>query len=116
MEKRLSDRLDIYFWWFVWLLPLIGSIICFFMGTATTYADFAAFIAEFRFDFIAGILADLENVVSFTFPAILKEYASYVVSVEIIHVFVDVMVFVPRFCHHLVQPNMYDWGMGGNKK
>lgn len=116
MEKRLSDRLDIYFWWFIWLLPLIGCVITYFMGTSSTYADFAAFIFEFRFEFIADILSDLENVVTFTFPDVLKAYASYVVSVEIMHVFVDVMVFIPRFCHHLVQPSMYDWGMGGKRK
>lgn len=109
MEKRLSDRLDIYFWWFIWLLPLIGAVIVFFMGDVNSFADFAEFISHFDFDFIYDVLTDLESLTSLEYPAILKSYASYVVSVEIMHVFVDVMVFVPRFCHHLVQPNMYDW-------
>ena len=116
MEKRLSDRLDLYFWWFIWLLPLIGAVICFFMGEAETYSDFVGFIAEFKFEFVADLLDDLESIITFSFPSVLKAYASYVVSVEIIHVFVDVMVFVPRFCHHFAQPNAYDFTMGGRKR
>lgn len=107
MEKRLSDRLDIFFWWFIWLLPLIGAVICLFLGDGNTYADFAGFIAEFDFPFIYGILTDLQGIVGFTFPAVLLSYASYVISVEIVHVFVDFVVFVPRFCHRLAQPDFY---------
>lgn len=107
MEKRLSDRLDIYFWWFIWLLPLIGALICFFMGSSNTYADFAGFIDSFSFTYIYDILTELEVYISMSFPAVLKSYASYVVSVEIIHLFVDVMVFIPRFAHRFGDPDFY---------
>ena len=107
MEKKLNNKLDAIFWWLIWLLPLIGAFVCLWCGNDNSIADFTTFIQGFSFTFILDIISSMESMLSFSLPAILTAYASYIVSVEIVHVFVDVMVFIPRFAHKLVDLDTY---------
>ena len=89
------------------MLPLIGGIICFFGGDDNTLSEFVTFVQGFSFTFILDMIHSMESAVNFSFPSVLTAYASFIVSVEIIHVFVDVMVFIPRFAHKVVDLDTY---------
>lgn len=107
MCKKFDKKLDALFWWFIWLLPLLGALICLFMGNDNTFSDFSTFISSFSFDFIKGIIVDIQEVMQFQFPDILLSYLSYIVGVEVLHVMTDVLIFIPRFAHSLVDFDRY---------
>ena len=116
--RCLRDKLDLVFWWLIWLLPLLAAFVCFFGGEGETGAQFVSFMDSFTFSFISDMWLDIEALISITFPAVLRAYASYIVSVEIVHVFVDVMIFIPRICHNIVEVDNYSdlGGFGGKRK
>lgn len=105
--KRFSSKLDHIFWWLVWLLPILGGLIVLATNSAHDFSVFIAFMNNFQFAFIADILTGMFGVASLQIPDILLSLMSYVVSVELCHVLVDVLVFIPRFCHKLVQLDTY---------
>ena len=105
--KRFSDKLDHIFWWLIWLLPIIGGFIVLATNGAHDFSVFMSFLNNFTFDFIADILVDMFGVASLQLPDVLLALMSYIVSVELCHVLVDVLVFIPRFCHKLVQLDSY---------
>lgn len=106
-SERIGVKLDAIFWWLIWLLPLIGVIVALAFGGDNTFSEFSTFIEGFSFPFVRNVISDVETTVSITFPAVLTAYASYLVSVEIVHVLVDVLVFIPRFAHKLVDVDTY---------
>lgn len=101
------EKLDLFFWWLMWVLPFIGAILAVATSGSHDYTAFLSFVQGFTFPFISDIWTDIEGVIQMTFPDVLRIYASYIVSVEIVHVFVDVMVFLPRLCHKMVNADDY---------
>lgn len=106
MEKRLSTKLDLIFWWLVWLLPLIGAV-CTIFGANVNGSVYGQFFSTFIFQFMNSLFGQVESVVGFTFPLYLKHYASYIVAVELVHVLVDIIIFVPRICHKICDPEFF---------
>ena len=95
--KRIEKKFDYLFWFLIDILPIIiYFILCF---RASNAIDFGTFITGFRFDFVADIFNEIftENL---TFPVVLVDYLSYFCSVGIIHIFVDFVLFIPRFAHN----------------
>lgn len=96
--KRFEKKLDHLFWFVVSVLPLL--IFLFTTWNNPTSANFADFIAEFRFDFVADIFTQIFTDV-LVFPAALIDFLSYFIAVCYIHIIVDVVVLIPRLFHKL---------------
>ena len=95
---RFYKKIDCVFWFIVAVLPILVFVVSFFRSPET--ANFVTFISAYRFDFVANIFNQIftDNLV---FPSVLVDFLSYFVSVDIIHVFIDFIVFIPRFAHKL---------------
>lgn len=115
-KKLFAHIMDTLFWWLMWVIPIVGGLIVLGCGSSHDYASFIAFLNNFSFTFVADILSGMFGIVSMQLPAFLLAFMSYVVSVELCHVLVDVLVFIPRFCHKLVQLETYvDIDKGGKR-
>lgn len=109
----LRDKLDLIFWWLIWVLPFVGAVLVVATSGTHDFSAFLSFMQGFAFPFITDIWLDIEATIGINFPEVLRVYASYLVSVEIVHVFVDVMIFIPRICHKIVEVDNYiDIGFG----
>lgn len=97
--KKFHQKLDLFFWFLVAILPLIIFIVSTWNNPEAL--SFSEIIIPYRFNFIADIFNQIftENL---SFPVTLVDYLSYFVSVEIIHVFIDFVVFLPRLAHNLI--------------
>ncbi len=102
MEK-LKYKIDHLLWAFVWLIPIIGYLIAFWR-TGTDVIIFTYINNNFSFTWIKNIL-DTVITTAFNTEFAITGYISYLVGVEIIHVMFDIIVFIPRFAH-----DMIDWG------
>lgn len=116
-KKLISHIADTLIWWIVWLLPIIGGIIVLATNGAHDYTVFADFMDNFTFTFVSDMITNVFNIASISIPVILRVILSWFVSVEICHVFVDVLVFIPRFAHKLVTIDTYvDVEKGGKRR
>lgn len=102
---KTKEKIDLYLWAFMWLLPVLAYFIQFYRsGTAV---NLLAFIDEnFTFDFIKNLL---NNIWQHAFDSNLKiaGYLSYLVVVEIAHCLFDVVVFIPRFAHEVIDKGVH---------
>lgn len=96
--SRFGKKIDYIFWFIISITPLIVYFVSSWNNPNTI--DFSSFIANYRFTFIANIFNSIFTD-TFIFPTALVDFISYFCSVEIIHVFVDFVVFIPRFAHNL---------------
>lgn len=95
--STFSYILDKLLWLLIAVIPLI-------MFIGKDGAFFLDFLNEFyTFTFISDIINSVLGVVGFDISAVIVAYISYLVSVEIIHCFFDVLVFIPRFAHSLIE-------------
>ena len=96
--NRFGKKIDYIFWFIISITPLIVFFVSSWNNPSSI--DFSTFIANYRFTFIADIFNQIFKD-TFIFPTALVDFISYFCSVEIIHVFVDFVVFIPRFAHNL---------------
>ena len=97
--NRFGKKIDYIFWFIISIIPLIIYVsLCWNNPNAI---DFSTFISNYRFAFIADIFNEIFKD-TFIFPTVLVDFISYFCSVEIIHVFVDFIVFIPRFAHNFL--------------
>ena len=53
MKCKFRDKLDLIFWWLMWLLPLLAFLMCCaFRGEPLAFDAFETFIDGFNFPFI----------------------------------------------------------------
>lgn len=98
-ESRFAHKLDLLFWWVVLLLPFVFFAVAVYGGYQH---DFLYYLenAWYRVPFLETAFA---GVFSLAFGnTTLATLFSWVVTVEILHVFVDVIAFIPRFAHKLI--------------
>ncbi|MBE6554918.1 MAG: hypothetical protein E7663_01605 [Ruminococcaceae bacterium] len=94
-------NLDTVLWGIVWMAPLLGYVVAFWrVGSAP--ALFTYINENFSFDFIKSILDNVWQT-AFDSELVLSGYLSYLVVVEVAHCLFDVVVFIPRFAHALVE-------------
>ena len=101
-SNRFSSCLNVLFWFIIMILPILAWLFNA-IGGITQTESFIEYINGFgSWTFIKNLI---DNVFSTLFDGnlALSGYISYVVSVEIIHVIFDVIVFVPRLCHKWVE-------------
>ena len=100
--SKFERKLDMILWAVIWLLPILLYFIMWFrIGSAP---DFIAFInTSWRFDFIADILDQVWSTCFNGSTLPISGYISYIASIEVVHVFLDAVIFIPRFAHKVIQ-------------
>ncbi len=96
---RFEKKVDKIIWTIILLLPILVYVVQTWNNPANS--TFAAVISEFEFKFISDIVNQI-FIGGYAMPANLTSYLSYFCVVEIMHVFVDFIVFIPRFAHHFL--------------
>lgn len=113
MRKRnITKVADTIFWYSLYFLPILTSIICLLNGSDTywthsvnlTFFDFMdGFFAHFGIGFfpIYDSLSSLSNVISVDWAGneTILLFFSWFVSMYILHLFVDFILFIPRIAH-----------------
>ena len=120
-KNRFSYKLDKLFWWIVTLFPIFAYL--FFLITASlnevsadvTFSDFL--------NQRLGIFFSMNTTVSNAFYEVfgpkgilpmfssnsgLIQLFSYFVSIEIVHVLFDILVFIPRLAHKWISKAVQD--------
>lgn len=96
---RFERKLDAFFWFVVSMLPIILYIVNLYNGGSN---DFFAFINDnFTFSFVKTVFDDVFDV-AFSSVSPVTGLLSYFVSVEILHIMFDVLVFLPRFAKKMI--------------
>lgn len=97
---KLKTKIDHLLWAFMWLLPVLAFFVQYYRAgaelTLLQYVD-----THYAFDFIKNIL-DTVWETAFSCELKISGYLSYLVVVEIAHCLFDVIVFIPRFAHELI--------------
>lgn len=121
-NTRFSYKLDKIFWFVVSFFPLFSWLIYLFSFSSYTTSPltFYAWIEQ-NFGFMgniqnSAIYSTLYQIffitsVSSLFPALstsLLAFFTYLVTVEIVHVLYDVIVFIPRLAHKWISKAVQD--------
>lgn len=96
---KLEKKLDAIFWFLVAVLPLF---LFFVLNYRNPSADFSSFIASYRYSYVADICTQIFTD-TLSLPVVVTDFLSYFVSVEISHIFIDVIVFIPRFARTFLE-------------
>lgn len=97
---KLKIKIDHFLWAAMWLLPLFAFFVSWYrVGSAPQLLSFVD--QQFAFPFIKDLLNGVWQL-AFESDLQLAGYISYLVSVEIVHCFFDVIVFIPRIAHSFI--------------
>ena len=121
-SSRFSKRLDSLFWWLLKLLPLV-MFVCYIYGyyrsgnTDVATNEFFSIIQNY-------CMMSFDNVVFQTLFSVfgpegalplfnsvrnpIAIYLSYIVIIDILHIMVDVLVFIPRLAHKWIGKAVQD--------
>lgn len=95
---KFEKKLDALFWFILSIIPIIAYFCTSFHNP--TVVEFNSFIQQFNYPFISDIFNQIFTG-TLLLPSFLVNYLSYFCAVAVIHVFVDVVIFIPRFAHCL---------------
>ena len=117
-ETRFSRKLDCLFWWIVRLLPIFVMFVFMWKAYFSGYDENLLWGENLYYPFepLSSILTehfgmnidnDITNALFTVFDSFVGgfydtpfiAYFSYLVYVEIIHLFVDILLFIPRLAH-----------------
>jgi hypothetical protein len=121
-NTRFSYKLDKIFWFVISFFPLFSWLIYLFSFTSYTASPLTFFAwLEQNFGFLGNvsgsvIYSTIYRIFSITsveslFPALstsLMAFFTYLVTVEIVHVLYDVIVFIPRLAHKWISKAVQD--------
>ena len=121
-NTRFSYKLDKIFWFVISFFPLFSWLIYLFSFSGYTTAPIAFFAwIDQNFGFLgqisnSAIYSVFYQIFSITsvnslFPALstsLMAFFTYLVTVEIVHVIYDVIVFIPRLAHKWISKAVQD--------
>ena len=109
-EKNLKQKIDLYLWALIWILPVLGYVVSFWRaGNAIPIFEYIN--ANFSFEMIRNVL-DQIWLKAFDSQLVLSGYISYLIVVEVVHCVFDAIVFIPRFAHTLI--DKFTGFAGGN--
>lgn len=111
-KKTITHIIDCSFWALIAILPLIAYIVILW-HSGSAGVDIATVFSRAGFDIVTdnvifnGLsqLFGVNGVMPFYANDNLLIYLSYFIFVEITHVAVDVLLFIPRFAHKLMNNN-----------
>ena len=121
-NTRFSYKLDKIFWFVISFFPLFSWLIYLFSFTSYTTSPLTFFAwLEQNFGFLgevsgSAIYSTLYQIFSITsaaslFPVLstsLLAFFTYLITVEIVHVIYDVIVFIPRLAHKWISKAVQD--------
>ena len=121
-NTRYSYKLDKIFWFIISFFPLFSWLIYLFSFSSYTAAPITFYAwLEQNFGLIGKspnsiIYSTLYQIFSVTsvsslFPALstsLMSFFTYLITVEIVHIIYDVMVFIPRLAHKWISKAVQD--------
>lgn len=96
---RFEKKVDKIIWTIITLIPLIVFIVSTWNNPSTT--TFNDTMALFEFKYISDIINKI-FINGYAMPTTLTAYLSYFCVVEIMHVFIDFIVFIPRFAQNFL--------------
>lgn len=99
--NRFMEMADFSFWLVVMALPILYYLFAS-IGGISPDLSFIQYIDEFApWNYVKSIIDDcLILVFNNTLP--LTGYISYLVAVQVVHLFFDVLVLIPRLAHNLM--------------
>lgn len=105
-KKTISNIADNFMWYLIYLLPLFAMLILLAKSGATDFSIADTFTSLGLNIFVDNpILANLSSIfgengiLPFFVSNDILIYMSYFICVFIIHLFVDFLLFIPRFAH-----------------
>lgn len=113
MRKRnISFLFDSLFWFVISILPLICFVIMLWhngvngitLTTAINACGLDIFTNNFIFDGLESLFG-VDGVLPLFNNTDLLAYLSYIIGVSLCHLAVDVLLFIPRFAHKLMNNN-----------
>lgn len=121
-NTRFSYKLDKIFWFVLSLFPLFSWLI--YLFSFSDYANFPltfydwleqtfGFMGQIQNSAIYSTLYQIFSITSVTslFPALstsLLAFFTYLITVEIVHVIYDVIIFIPRLAHKWISKAVQD--------
>lgn len=100
-SARAGMIIDRVIWMLIWVLPFFAWR--FQIEAVATTLPFLEWVDQYyAWSFIKEIF-DNVSTVAFGSTFALAGYISYLIEVEIIHVLFDIVVFIPRFTHKLME-------------
>lgn len=119
-KNRFSYKLDKLFWFFIQIFPLLCFALYCIAGTRgneVIVPSFNSFLIKLGFDYQQGnvfysVLAQLFGSMG-VFPLFVDSggiilYLTYVLTMEVLHVCFDVIVFIPRLAHKWISKAVQD--------
>lgn len=119
-KNRFAYKLDKLFWFFIQIFPLVCfTVYCIAgaRGNEVVVPTFNSFLIKLGFNYQQGnvfynVLAQLFGA-SGTFPLFVDSggvilYLTYVLTMEVLHVCFDVIVFIPRLAHKWISKAVQD--------
>lgn len=119
-KNRFSYKLDKLFWFFIQIFPLVCFAVYCIAGTRGSEVilpTFNSFLVKMGFNYQQGnifysVLAQLFGA-NGTFPLFVDSggmilYLTYVLTMEVLHICFDVLVFIPRLAHKWISKVVQD--------
>lgn len=119
-KNRFAYKLDKLFWFFIQIFPLVCFTVYCIAGTRgseVVVPTFNSFLVKLGFDYQQGnvfynILAQLFGS-NGVFPLFVDSggvilYLTYVLTMEVLHICFDVIVFIPRLAHQWISKAVQD--------
>lgn len=120
--SRFAFKLDKIFWFFISFLPLLSWLIYLFSFSSYTVSPLTfyawleqnfGFMGQIQESVIFSTFYQLFSITSVDslFPVLstsLMAFFTYLVTVEIVHVVYDVIVFIPRLAHKWISKAVQD--------
>lgn len=104
--KKLQMKIDSILWAFIWLVPFFAFFVSWYrIGNAP---NVLTFMDSFQWSFIADIINNVWQT-AFNTACPIANYLSYLVMVQVAHCLFDVIVFIPRFAHNLIEWSTTIW-------
>lgn len=105
--KNLQMKIDKFLWAFMWLLPFVTYWLSGY-SVAEGGQSFLLYLDTFDWSFISNAINSAWQL-AFGTDCVLSVYLSYLVAVEVAHVMFDVIVFIPRFAHSIIERSTTLW-------
>lgn len=101
-SSRLQSKLDKILWFALLVAPLVAWLALFVNYHGTNIPDIFTYVTTFSpFTYIDNLFGRIfESVFGSSFGFV--HYVSYMAGIEICHVLFDIIVFIPRFCHQIL--------------
>lgn len=119
-KNRFSYKLDKLFWFFIQIFPLLCFAVYCIAGTRgneVVVPTFNSFLIKLGFNYQEGnvfytVLAQLFGSMG-VFPLFVDSggiilYLTYVLTMEVLHVCFDVIIFIPRLAHKWISKGVQD--------